>query len=290
MNRFLALAAFVSLLPWGAIASPLGPEGTPGQYLPGKFVWFDLATEDPAAARAFYGAVFGWSFRDVAEAPGSYTLIANDSGKVGGLLRHARPAGAMVGARWLALISVPDVARAAQLARERGGSVVTEPHPVAGRGTLAVLRDPQGAVFGVLKADGGDPPDTPVEQGDVFWLDLFTADPAQAAAFYAALGGYDVDVGEVAGRPRTLLSNHGIARAGIARIEPSKTRPQWLPYILVDDVPATLDRVRRAGGRVVLPPRAGLLEGNVAVIADPQGGTLGIVRWSSEVPAPGAAR
>jgi hypothetical protein len=42
-----------------AEAAPLGPDGNPGRTIPGKFIWFDLATDDPAGARAFYGAVFG---------------------------------------------------------------------------------------------------------------------------------------------------------------------------------------------------------------------------------------
>jgi predicted enzyme related to lactoylglutathione lyase len=290
MRRFLALAAFLALLPSAASASPLGPEGEAGRALPGKFVWFDLATEDPAAARDFYRAVFGWKFLEVSGAPGTYALILNESGKVGGMLAHARPSGASVGARWLSLISVPDVEKAARLARDAGATVLVEPHRVPGRGTHAVLRDPQGAVFGLLATEGGDPADTPVEEGDVFWLDLFTPEPARAAAFYAALAGYEVDVGQVAGRPRTLLSSRGIARAGIARMDPGPARPQWLPYFLVEDVAATLERAQAAGGRVVLPPRADILEGNVAVIADPQGAALGIVRWTSDAPAPGAPR
>jgi len=140
-----------------------------------------------------------------------------------------------------------------------------------------VFRDPDGAVFGVLAAEGGDPPDTPVEEGDVFWLDLFAPDPTKAASFYAALAGYDVNVGEVEGRKRTLLSTNGIARAGVAHLSAGIGSPAWLPYILVEDVAATLDLVRKAGGRVVMAPRADLLDGKLAVIADREGGTLGIV-------------
>ncbi len=290
MSRYVTFAIAVALFTTGAMASPLGPDGAAGRSLPGKFVWLDLATENPASARAFYGAVFGWKFRDVEGAPASYALIENASGKVAGVFRHERPAGATVGARWLALISVRDAQETARLVRERGGEVLVAPKAVRGRGTHAVFRDPEGAVFGVLAAEGGDPPDTPVEEGDVFWLDLFAADPAKAATFYAALAGYDVDVGDVAGRRRTLLSTSGIARAGIAHLPAGAGRPAWLPYILVDDVPATLGRVRQAGGRVVMEPRADLLAGNLAVIADREGGAIGIVNWVGDAGAPGASR
>jgi predicted enzyme related to lactoylglutathione lyase len=285
MRRWIAFAASVALLSCNALASPLGPDGTTNTRLPGKFTWLELATENPASAKEFYSAVFGWKFRDVA-APAAYTLIENDTGKVAGVFRHARPANATVGARWLPLISVANAATAAQAVRDRGGEVLLAPRVVLGRGTHAVFRDPEGAVFGVLRSEDGDPPDTPVEEGDVFWLDLFSNDSVKSAAFYAAIAGYDVDVGEVAGRQRTLLSTNGIARAGIARLHGAVGKPAWLPYILVADVPATLERVRQAKGKVVMEPRATLLEGNLAVIADREGGVIGIVSWI----APGAAR
>lgn len=290
MRRLVTLFIAAALFSLGAAASPLGPDGNAGLRLPGKITWLDLATEDPASARAFYGAVFGWKFHDVEGAPASYAVAGNETGKVAGIFRHARPGGASVGARWLVLISVPDVQRAAQAVRDRGGQVLVAPKPVPGRGTHAVFRDPEGAVFGVLAAEGGDPPDTPVEEGDVFWLDLFATDPAKAGAFYAALAGYEVDRGEIAGRQRTLLSTNGIARAGIAQAPASAGHAEWLPYILVADVPATLARVRENGGRVLLAPRGDLLEGQLAVIADREGGVIGIVSWTNEGALPGATR
>ena len=42
-----------------AHAGALGPDGVPGRPLPGKFIWFDLATDNLPAARAFYREVFG---------------------------------------------------------------------------------------------------------------------------------------------------------------------------------------------------------------------------------------
>jgi uncharacterized protein len=266
-----------------ATAAPLGPDGDRGRMHPGKVVWLDLATEDPAAAKAFYGAVFGWRFRDVDAAGTPYTLIELGSGKVGGLVRHPRPANAKAGARWLSLISVRDVEQAARYARGHGGEVLIPPANIPGRGTHAVFRDPQGAVFGVMRASDGDPRDEPVVDGDVFWVDLFTTEPARASAFYSGVAGYQVDeTPGRSGRTRWILSTDGIARAGIVAPGPKAPRPGWLPYILVDDVAATLARVRSAGGKVVVAPRADLLNGNLAVIADPQGGVIGIVDWVAD--------
>ncbi len=282
MNRSLFLAIAITLCALAATASPLGPDGTPGQRFPGKFVWIDLATENPAASRAFYGAVFGWKFNEVEHAATPYTLIENANGKVGGMFRQVRPAGAKVGARWISVMSVVDSSKAAQVVRDRGGQVLVAPTAVRGRGDHAVFRDPEGAVFAVLTNDGGDPPDTPVNDADAFWFDLFARDPAKEAAFYAAVAGYEVDEGEVAGRARTILATNGIARAGIAHLPANAEKPTWLPYILVNDVAGTLARATKAGGKILLAPRADLLDGNLAVIADPAGGVIGIVNWIEE--------
>ena len=53
----------------------------------GKFVWHDLITDDPAAARDFYSGLLGWSFeRANRPSGGSYTLILSEQGRyVGGL-------------------------------------------------------------------------------------------------------------------------------------------------------------------------------------------------------------
>jgi predicted enzyme related to lactoylglutathione lyase len=273
----LILSLALALLAAVAAAGNLGPDGTRGNTLPGKFIWFDLASEDPRASKAFYGAVFGWKFREVAGAAASYAVIENGSGKVGGVFRHARPTGATAGSRWLSIVSVKDPVAAAAQVRARGGQVVLAPRSVPGRGTHAVFRDPEGAVFGALASEGGDPPDTPVADGDFFWLDLYARDPAKAAAFYAAIASLQVDVGAIGGQERTLLSSGGFARAGVARLPVGVERPGWLPYVLVEDVAATLARARNAGGKVLLEPRATLLGGNLAVIADPLGGAIGIV-------------
>jgi len=276
MGRFVTLVFAAATFALGALAAPVGPDGA-GRSLPGKFVWLDLATENPDSARAFYGAVFGWKFRDVVGARTSYALASNGNAKVAGIFRQERPSGGRTGARWLTLMSVPDAQAAADVVRKRGGEVLLAPTTVRGRGTHAVFRDPEGAAFGVLTSEDGDPPDDAVEEGDVYWVDLFTTNPSSAARFYAELGHYEVREGETGGRTRRLLSTGNIARAGIALLPEGRDRPAWLPYILVANVAATLERARGAGGTVVLQPRPHLLAGKLAVIADREGALIGIV-------------
>jgi len=284
----VALAAACAAVAAGALSG--AAIAAPQQDRAGKVVWLDLATEDPAASRAFYGAVFGWTVAPARSGAAGASVLRDSAGAVGGLILQARPAGAKVGARWLSYLAVPDAQAAARRVQQDGGRVLVAPETDAGR-TRAVLRDPEGAVFGVLASAQGDPPDAPVTAGRVFWLDLFSRDPARAARFYAGVAGYAVTEHEaVGGARRLLLASGGYARAGVLALRAPDAQPGWLPYFLVDDVPATLSRALAAGGRVVLAPRAELLGGKVAVLADPLGGVFGIVDWDERVAAPGERR
>jgi len=286
LSRFARpyLASFATALlvvAGAALAAPnFPPIGVPGQSHPGKFIWFDLVTDDLGAERKFYGAVFGWKFRSVDGAPGSYTVIEHAGRNIAGMFVKTPPPDSAHTARWLPLLSVQDPEAAVRYVESHGGKVVVRPASFQGRGTHVLFRDPQGAVFGVLKSQSGDPADTPVADGDFFWLDLLAREPAKAAAFYRDLAGYEVTLRELgAGVTRAVLSSGGYARAGIAPLPAPVKQPGWLPYILVDDVAGTLKKVRAAGGKVLVEPRPDLLDGNLAVIADPRGGVLGIVNW-----------
>ena len=280
----LAVRAVVFLaLSGAALAADYPPIGVAGQYHPGKFIWFDLVTDDPAAAIRFYGAVFDWQFHTVDGAPASYTIIENAGRNIAGLFRHTPPPGATRTSRWLALISVNDPGQTAKYVEQRGGKVIVPVATIAGRGTHALFRDPQGAMFGVLRSDTGDPPDTPIADGDFFWLDLLARDPTQAAEFYRDLAGYEVTLTQLGeGVTRAILASGGYARAGIAVMPAAVKQPGWLPYILVEDVTGILEKARAAGGTILVEARADLLDGNLGVIADPRGGVLGVVNWTQD--------
>ncbi len=59
----------------------------------------------------------------------------------------------------MSMMSVPDVDLAASRLRQAGGRVYAGPRDIDDRGRLAIVGDPQGAVFGLVRTTGGDPPD-----------------------------------------------------------------------------------------------------------------------------------
>jgi predicted enzyme related to lactoylglutathione lyase len=284
MNRFFAAAALAGALHAG-VASPaprMPPVTDPPTTIsiPGKFIWFDLITPDPLAAQAFYGQVFGWSFQPVAGVS-DYTVIAADGRLVGGVFQPVAGAGSPVGTRWLGFVSVRDLRKTISRLGGMGFTTVLPATEVPGRGTQAVVRDPQGAIVGLLKSASGDPRDEPVGPGEFFWVDLYARDVVTASAAYAAIGYNVVPADEDLG-DRMLLEASGYARAGITQLPPEGRQPGWLPYVQVEDVAATVATATSAGGKVLMPPDPAVLEGNVAVIGDPLGGVIGVIHWTPE--------
>src|SRR3712207_9328201 len=92
---------------------------------PGSFCWADLATTDPAGAKAFYGELFGWEAEDMpAGGGGTYTLARLDRDFVCGL--HEIDAGRReqgVAPPWVSYVSGERAAAAAPRARHLRGQI-----------------------------------------------------------------------------------------------------------------------------------------------------------------------
>ena len=97
------------------------------EYPPGTPCWVDLSTSEPAAAVAFYSGLFGWeSYTAPGGGEASYTFFAPVN------------------------FAVTDCDAAVALAGDLGGEVAVPPAD-APPGRLAVIADPQGAPFTIIK-------------------------------------------------------------------------------------------------------------------------------------------
>ena len=50
---------------------------------PGRFVWYELLTSDPAAAQAFYADVVGWRPEATTAGGAPYTMFVGPQGPIG---------------------------------------------------------------------------------------------------------------------------------------------------------------------------------------------------------------
>jgi len=289
MSNFLTKYIIAGLLfaflltPQLCVSAPqLPPLNKPktNEQLTGKFIWFDLATNELEKQKVFYGDVFGWTFRSIGNSTDDYTLIVNGDKNVAGMFSVKPKTDAKAGALWIGLMSTDNPARAVDTVKQLGGTVHTPPITMEQRGTFALLLDPEGALFGVLKSATGDPPDKATMVGEFLWMDLFANKPAKESEFYQEVAGYEVSSSEVKDNvKRIVLNAHGKPRAGVVPLPKDANRAGWLPYVKVDDVEATLKKVTEAGGYIMVAPDEELLNGNLAIFSDPQGGVLGVVKW-----------
>jgi len=180
-------------------------------------------------------------------------------------------------------MSVPDAARAAQQAAASGGKVLVPAKTLPGRGEMAVLADPEGALFGVIHSASGDPLDAFPSDNAWFWLELWAKDAARMAEFYGPLGAYTVSRQEGPGdRPELHLVAAGYPRAGVLEIERTDVPSTWLPYVRVKDLQQTVASIERAGGRIVVAPSPEVRGGKVAVFLDPSGAAVAVAEWKDE--------
>lgn len=114
------------------------------------FVWNELATSDPDRARRFYTDVLGWTFDPFTLPSGDYWVARSGEAMAGGIGGLETGPPGTTASSWTSWLGVEDVDAVVAQAVAAGGSVVEPAAEVPGVGRVAILRDPTGAVFGVL--------------------------------------------------------------------------------------------------------------------------------------------
>jgi predicted enzyme related to lactoylglutathione lyase len=118
---------------------------------PGSFTWCECQTRDVEGAKAFGEAVFGWRAETSDFAGGTYTIVYVGDRGVGGIVAMPDGVPVAVPSYWLTYFAVDDCDATVAKVTEMGGLVTLPPIDAEGVGRLAVVADPQGAAFGVIK-------------------------------------------------------------------------------------------------------------------------------------------
>lgn len=252
----------------------------------GSWIWYELMTPDPKASKAFYDAVVGWDIDTVPTVPGDpeYRMIMAPDGPVGGVLTlspEMMAQGAKAG--WLGYIGVDDVDATVERLRAVGGSVHLPPQDVEGVGRMAMVSDPQGGLFYIMRgvSDENSRAYGRMDMGHVSWNELQTGeDDAASFAFYSEVfgwekaGGMPMPWGEYA-----FLRGRGEEEIWGAMM-PRGTADQpigWTFYFRVPDIEAAFGRVKAAGGTPFSDPMEVPGGERVFNAVDPLGVPFGLV-------------
>jgi uncharacterized protein len=249
----------------------------------GKFIWYDVMTNDTKAASDFYKAVIGWNAAEFPMADGSaYTVFSQGETMVGGLMKIPADASAM-GAKpcWSGYIAVDDVDADAKRIADVGGKIMRPPTDIPNVGRFAVAADTGGAMFLIFKPSTEESPagHAPMAPGFIGWHELYAGDLEREWDFYSKLFGWtkaqSMDMGAM-GVYQTF-SIDGIESGGMMKQPPQAPGSFWNYYLGVDSVAAAAERATKQGGKVMMGPQE--VPGGAWVIQalDPQGAFFSLI-------------
>jgi predicted enzyme related to lactoylglutathione lyase len=253
----------------------------------GDYIWYELMTPDPEGSKAFYDAVVGWNIGKAEEAYNGYRMIGTDGGFAGGVLplnaemqQHgARPT-------WLGYIHVTDVDQSIKSIEQAGGKALMPATDIPNVGRIAMVADPQGAPFYVMKPippEGREnEPSTvfsPGKDGRCSWNELSTSDAVAARRFYGEQFGWTsdefMDMGEH-GEYR-FFDHHGVRLGAVSGMMNQDQHPHWRYYFRVPSVSKAKETAEAKGGKVVMGPMEVPGGDHIIIGFDPQGAEFALV-------------
>lgn len=248
----------------------------------GTFSWVDLATTNPAAAKAFYGELFGWSFADFPTGEtGIYSMALLREKSVTALF-EMMPAQRSQGIppHWISYITVDSVDAAAARAKELGGKVLAEPFDVMTEGRMAVILDPGGAAFSLWEPRRHIGAQLMFEPGTLCWNELYTHDLDTCEAFYGKLFGWSASTFAGSPVPVKIFKNGATMAATMMAIQPAwgPMPPHWMVYFAVSDCDDFVARATAKGAKVMTGPQEIPTIGRFATLHDPQGAAFSVIK------------
>lgn len=246
---------------------------------PGRFVWYELMTTDPAAAMAFYGHVAGWTTQKWQGA--DYTMWVGPQGPLGGVMALPEAAKQM-GAppHWIGNLEVADVDAAAAKLQAAGGRVLVPVQEMPTVGRFVVCSDPQGATITLFQPAGNMDDRDRNKAGEIGWHELITENHETAFEFYRDLVGWEklseMDMGPMG--KYLLYGRDGKQVGGMMTKPAGMPMPSaWLYYINVPEIDSALERAKSKEARLLMGPQQIPGGGWIAQLMDPQGAAFALV-------------
>jgi predicted enzyme related to lactoylglutathione lyase len=235
--------------------------------------WVDLWTSDVEGSRRFYSELFGWEAQEPAPDFGGYWIFTLNGVEIAGGMGDMGP-DMPANNTWKPYLSVDDINKTAEAAAAEGAQILAPPMAVADLGTQTVLLDPTGAELGAWEPNTFPGFKVLNEHGAPSWFELHTRDYAKAIDFYHSVFRWETDaVGDSDEfRYSTMRNPDGEGElAGLmdaSSFLPEGESSRWYVYWEVDDIDATVAKVKALGGAVSNEPED-TPYGRIASVADP---------------------
>jgi predicted enzyme related to lactoylglutathione lyase len=184
------------------------------------------------------------------------------------------------GPTWLGYVGVDNVDQAVAAIEQSGGKAMMPAFEVPNVGRIAMVADPQGVPFYVMRGDSDETSHafSPTGVGHCGWNELATRDQKSALQFYTTQFGWtagDVmpmgDMGDY-----QFITHHGVMLGAIMTAAPEKPA-RWRFYFRVADVDAAKQAIEDNGGTVIHGPQEVPGGDRIVIGTDPQGAEFAIV-------------
>ena len=241
----------------------------------GHFCWYELVTNDVNGAIAFYKNVIGWGTQAWEGGESPYVMWTADGKPLGGVM-PLPPDASKTGMppHWFAHVTVDDVDATAKKAESLGGKIVVPPEDIPTIGRFSIISDPQGATISLFKPLGEAMTEPPGPTNKHFsWHQLMAMDQEAALRFYSQLFGWEkTDAVQSPTGTYQMYGRNGRTYGGMVnKPKDDPLPPHWFYYVVVDDLDATLARVKKAGGKVTHGPMPVPGGDMISQCLDPQG-------------------
>ncbi len=247
----------------------------------GRFVWYELATTDIEAAKAFYASVLGWGTSDALRPGSGYSQFTAGGSPVAGLMKLPADAGRTgVAPQWLGFVGVDDVDVTAGRVEQLGGTVHVPPTHVPNAPRFSIVTDPQMAPLALVKRPerGRERSVQPTGPGHVVWHELLSPDVERAFAFYSSLLGWKKTEADVDSTGTYQHFSDGTETiGGIYTIPEMPSMSHWLYYFNVAGIEAAAKRVEAGGGQILYGPITVPGGARVVHCRDPQGAQFALI-------------
>jgi predicted enzyme related to lactoylglutathione lyase len=259
--------------------SPLAPSTSSVR---GRFLWHELLARDLAAGVAFYPAVTGWTVQTMAVpgGTGTYTMFARGDDTQAGVMPYpAEQLAKGATPSWLPYIGTENVDDTARDAAALGATVLMPPMDIPTVGRIAVLRDPQGAQFALFTPLPAGKPEVAPRDGEFAWHEQMADDPTAAFDFYSRLFGWKkmhaMDMG--ADGVYQMYGRGDFTYGGFGGRPKGSPPTSWNCYIRVVDLDASIEAVKRNGGKIVMGPHEVPNDDRIVIATDNQGAMFSLV-------------
>jgi hypothetical protein len=238
-------------------------------------LWHDLITPNLEESKLFYGAVFGWTFKDTNFKGTKFTTIYNNGKIIGGMIEVK----SAKSSTWISALPLTseDLNQRIKKVVAAGAKAVLPPVKIPGRGKQVVFEGLQGEEFSLISQnDYTNNMNSDLSDNNWLGMELWASNTSEAKEFYEVAFGVTTTKTTYDKKPYWLFNSGSDPVAGMMNNPIKNQGTQWVPYIKVSRLSESFMKIEKTKAYIILSPSKDVRNGEVGIIQDPHGAIIAI--------------